>query len=68
MCIAAILSHSLQNREKSYGAMEEKTNSEAPNGNTENSETFVAEQEDLMITHVSPNANSKILLTLSVWK
>ncbi|KAG9489758.1 hypothetical protein GDO78_005611 [Eleutherodactylus coqui] len=50
MCIAAILSHSLQNG-KSYGTMEEK-NLEALNGNTENSEAFIPEREDLMITHL----------------
>ncbi|XP_073508681.1 serine/threonine-protein phosphatase 6 regulatory subunit 2 isoform X2 [Phyllobates terribilis] len=51
MCIAAILSHSLHSG-KSYDAVEEKTNLEAPNGSTENAETLVPEQEDLMITHL----------------
>ncbi|XP_075713703.1 serine/threonine-protein phosphatase 6 regulatory subunit 2 isoform X6 [Rhinoderma darwinii] len=54
MCIAAILSHTLHNG-RSYGATEEKTNLEAPNCNTENTETSIPEQEDLMIAHLFQN-------------
>ncbi|XP_075064596.1 serine/threonine-protein phosphatase 6 regulatory subunit 2 isoform X1 [Mixophyes fleayi] len=51
LCIAAILSHSLQD-EKRVFAMEEKTKEEALNGNTANSEINIPEPENIMITHL----------------
>ncbi|XP_072258067.1 serine/threonine-protein phosphatase 6 regulatory subunit 2 isoform X2 [Pyxicephalus adspersus] len=51
LCIAAILSHSLQEG-RNASIVEEKKKEESLNGNTEQSERSVPEQEDLMITHL----------------
>ncbi|XP_068132012.1 serine/threonine-protein phosphatase 6 regulatory subunit 2 isoform X2 [Hyperolius riggenbachi] len=52
LCIAAILSHSLQDG-RNASAVQEKEEEEALNGNAENSEAVVPEtEENLMITHL----------------
>ncbi|CAI9547236.1 unnamed protein product [Staurois parvus] len=51
LCIAAILSHSLQEG-RNASIVEERKTEEPLNGNTEECEKSVPEQEDLMITHL----------------
>ncbi|KAM5173083.1 serine/threonine-protein phosphatase 6 regulatory subunit 2 isoform 1-T2 [Mantella aurantiaca] len=52
LCVAAILSHSLQDGRNVSMVEESKKEEETLNGNPEESEKSVPEQEDLMITHL----------------
>ncbi|XP_063304429.1 serine/threonine-protein phosphatase 6 regulatory subunit 2 [Pelobates fuscus] len=52
LCIASVLSHCLQEGKSASHTEERKEEEEALNGNTDNSQTSVPEQEDLMVTHL----------------
>uniref|UniRef100_A0A8C5QCA6 Protein phosphatase 6 regulatory subunit 2 n=1 Tax=Leptobrachium leishanense TaxID=445787 RepID=A0A8C5QCA6_9ANUR len=52
LCIAAVLSRSLQDGKRASLIEERKDEEEALNGNTETSQTSIPEEEDLMVTHL----------------
>ncbi|KAM8972119.1 serine/threonine-protein phosphatase 6 regulatory subunit 2 isoform 2-T2 [Pelodytes ibericus] len=52
LCIAAVLSHSMLDGKSVSLTEERKEDEEAINGNTENTQTSIPEQEDLMVTHL----------------